>query len=100
MIRIFYSIEPQRIEPELYWSVGVSAKSIKLAVHRNKVKRLLRESFRVHFRRILPLIINQKQSLHIFIHYHHFKMIEFEQCQREIDKLITSLITNLETNFS
>ncbi len=103
ILRIFYSLEPYQNQSktlDLQWSVGVSAKNIKLAVHRNRIKRLLRASFRPQIPTISPLLSTHKQHLYLFIHYHHSQVIDFKHCQQEMAKLLNSLKLEIEKNFS
>jgi ribonuclease P protein component len=46
-IKCFYLVNPSELSETLQTGVGASARNFKKAVHRNRIKRLLREAYRL-----------------------------------------------------
>jgi ribonuclease P protein component len=88
--RILYALQPRAISTEsaYLFACGVSKKLFKHSVKRNRIKRLLRESFRQN----QPLLQqNTTQQLHIFFQYTHKQIIDFS----EINKAMQQAIHNI-----
>jgi ribonuclease P protein component len=72
-----FSITPFRVHylfnegitPPLQFGVGVSTKNFKKAVDRNKIKRRVREAYRLQKISLLQKLKEQKIQLNIFINY-------------------------------
>ncbi|MDR0206573.1 MAG: ribonuclease P protein component [Bacteroidales bacterium] len=96
-LKCYYSFS-ERKEPESLIRVAftVPKKTFKKAVERNKLKRRMREIYRLNYRKILenPIFQNDKQ-LKLFFIYIGKEMLEFNTIERsliaifqEIDKKI------------
>jgi ribonuclease P protein component len=59
------SVKPQALQ----CGFGVSTKHFKKAVHRNKVKRLAREAWRLQKNELQQLLLAQQKQLAVFIIY-------------------------------
>jgi ribonuclease P protein component len=93
-IKVFYLL-PQTKEITVQAGVGVSAKNFKKAVERNRIKRLLRECYRLN-KLSLHAVVEQKQkSVAVFFLYIGKEMPEYlllnEKMQTALTKLEASL---------
>lgn len=66
---------------------GVPKKRVKKAVHRNKIKRRMRESFR---------LISKSSSFkfcttHVFLSYNSNKIADFKTIKQDVEKILTRL---------
>lgn len=72
-LRIYFSIDPAVTIDEqkfpLQFGAGVSTKNFKKAVDRNRVKRLLREAYRLQKTTLKEKAITQKIKLNLFFIY-------------------------------
>jgi ribonuclease P protein component len=66
-LRIGYILEPAGEQDHLQLGVGVSGRYFKKAVERNRVKRLLRESWRLQKTELADLAMQHGRSLKVFI---------------------------------
>jgi ribonuclease P protein component len=68
-LRIGYILESAGNHDQLQLGVGVSGRYFKKAVDRNRVKRLLRESWRLQKTELADLVKQHGKSLKVFIIY-------------------------------
>ena len=66
-LRIGYILEQAGEQDQLQLGVGVSGRYFKKAVDRNRVKRLLRESWRLQRKELSDLALQHGRSLKVFI---------------------------------
>jgi len=93
-IRIIYTFQPKTDDSLLKFGVSVPKKKFKRAVDRNKVKRLIREAWRLQQTSIKELL-PQDQQLHCFLVYQHNKIESFEQISKTVTQIITKLAHHL-----
>lgn len=67
-IRIVYLLE-KSLQPEIKCGVGLTTRNFKHAVDRNRIKRLLREAYRMQQLMLKKKILTGEHSWHIFILY-------------------------------
>lgn len=74
--------------------VGVSAskRNFKKAVERNRIKRLIREAYRLQKPALENHLIQNKQSLSIFLMYVGKEMPEYEQLKESVEKIIKRMV--------
>ena len=65
-------------EPALKFGVGVSARHFKKAVHRNRIKRLIRESWRLQKHPLSELLAQQGRGLWVFVIFTGREMTDFK----------------------
>jgi ribonuclease P protein component len=69
-LRVYYSLDKTTTEDELlfplHFGVGVSTKNFKKAVDRNRVKRLLREAYRLQKNDLKEKVMLKKLHLNLF----------------------------------
>ena len=73
-------------------AISVSKKRIKHAVNRNRVKRLIRESYRLEKGALYQKYINIPQSIDILIIYTETKIHSFRFIKKKIIELINKII--------
>lgn len=99
-IRLIYTMEQEDGLPNVLLQAGVGAPSryFKKAVQRNKVKRLLREGYRLekpHFIMNLPLT---KARLNLFFLYVDAQVQTHLQIQSTVKILLEKLVVTLKSN--
>ena len=71
--------------------ISVPKKKIKLAVKRNKIKRLMRESYRLQKDILLDNIVENKKLVFLLIYNSEKTNINFEEVFRKINLILLSL---------
>ncbi|MFM1857543.1 MAG: ribonuclease protein component [Bacteroidota bacterium] len=90
-IRVLYRKVAQ---PGIRVGVGVSARQFKIAVERNRVKRLLRESYRLQ-KQILASVVEHCKGVDIFFIYTAPDMPVYSALAPQVEKILTKLNTIL-----
>ncbi|MBI5858974.1 MAG: ribonuclease P protein component [Sphingobacteriales bacterium] len=93
--RILYLFSGNEIS-SLQFAAGVSNKNFKRAVDRNRIKRLIKEAYRLQKISLQQKLKEQKKSLNLFFIYTGKEMPEykpvFDIVGKVLDKLIKQLI--------
>ena len=93
-LKVFYK-EVELQDNVLKTGVGASRKSFRKAVDRNRIKRLLREVYRIEKPRLLNSLAQNKKQIALFFLYVDKSLPEYnllkEKMQQAIDKLVKSL---------
>lgn len=75
--RISYRFSNEDVSA-LKFGVGVSARHFKKAVHRNRIKRLIRESWRLQKHPLSELLAQQGRGLWVFVIFTGREMTDFK----------------------
>lgn len=78
--------------------VLVSRKRFKKAVHRNRIKRLIREAYRCNKHIIYPLLDKNKDQMAVAINYVGQKMPTYEEIEQKIIILLQRLARDYEAS--
>jgi ribonuclease P protein component len=90
-LRISYSIESVGENDELQMGIGVSGKHFKRAVDRNRVKRLLREAWRLQKLELAAMAKEKGRSLKVFIIYTGRELPEYKLIYEKTGSVIVRL---------
>lgn len=74
---------------------SVAKKRFKHAVDRNRVKRLIRESFRLNRELLTPVLQGKDCGIHIAFVMSHNQLPTFEQMNRSMNRLLKDIVANL-----
>lgn len=95
-IKIYYNIIPGNETFSIKAGVTVSKRNFKLAVTRNRIKRLMREAYRLN-KNILHNALNDKNiNLNIMIVYSYNQVETFNNIDKKIKQLFTKLSNNID----
>ncbi len=76
--------------------VGCPKKNIKLAVQRNKIKRLLREAYRLNKLPLIALCNKKNIKIGLCIIYIGNEIPEFEYIMQKVELLLSQVINQIE----
>jgi len=101
-VKAFYAFPEEKMDVALKAGVGTSKRNFKRAVHRNRVKRLLREAWRLNKPELQNILANSPQQMIVFLHYSDriLPTQEFigEKVKILVQKLIQAANENLAKN--
>lgn len=72
--------------------VSASKRNFKKAVDRNRIKRLIRETYRLQKPKLESYLIQNKQNLSIFFMYIGKEMPEYDQLMESTEKIIKRMV--------
>jgi ribonuclease P protein component len=90
--RVFY----KPVEEEgLLMGVAVGTKHFKKAVDRNRIKRMIREAWRLKKTELANLVKEQKKGLHVFIVFTANEIPEFRLVSDKMNSITQKLVAGL-----
>lgn len=97
----FIPVDPSAMQDEVI-KVGVSASSrnFKKAVSRNRIKRLLRESYRLQKTRLRQLLLQNHRQLQLFIIYTGKDVPVYQELFDKVTEIIRRLETQVHEDIS
>jgi ribonuclease P protein component len=87
---VWTAIETPR-EPSLKVLMSVPKKKLKHAVDRNRVKRLLREAYRLHKQDLTEVVVNRKLEVRLAMIWLPMETEEFSKVEIKVQKALSTL---------
>lgn len=88
-------IEPTLIGPPAQVLIVAPKRRLRHAVDRNRVKRLMRESYRTQKQRLYDTLKSRNQKLTISLSYSHTDIYEYQSIEKKVEKVIDKLIAQI-----
>ena len=94
-LKAFYNEVDIDLDFPVKLGVGVSSRNFKKAVHRNRIKRLLREAYRLNKKPLIEFAKTNNKKIIVFILFIDKSLPEQELLQNKLPLLIDKLIKQL-----
>ena len=88
--RVFYIVDKNE-NSSLQFGAAVSSKNFRKAVDRNRVKRVMRETYRLHKKGLQEKIKQQSCQLNIFIIYTAKELPVYKEVYSKMEKILDKL---------
>jgi ribonuclease P protein component len=94
LFRIFYSLQnnPASINQSLQAGFGASSRNFKTAVDRNRIKRLIKEAWRLQKNDLGNSLKEQNRKLDVFFIYTGKELPAYEEVYTSMKKIIAKLV--------
>jgi ribonuclease P protein component len=89
-VKVFY-ILPETKDKTVNAGVGVSAKNFRKAVERNRIKRLLRECYRLNKLSLHATVESKQKAVAVFFLYIGKEMPDYTMLNEKMQKALTKL---------
>jgi len=96
-LRVVYKFSDEPQESGVKILISVPKKKIKKAVHRNRIKRQIREAYRLNKVALLESCLHNDKSLQIAVTYLSEKLPEYEVIEDKIKHALTRLLQLFST---
>lgn len=90
-IKVFYLQVTEQLDFPVKVGVGVSSRNFKKAVHRNRIKRLLRESYRINKHPLHDAVKAQNENIAVFLLFLDKQLPSYEIIQAKMPLVIEKL---------
>jgi ribonuclease P protein component len=92
--RVYYSPAPLTVQ----FGVGVSTRNFKKAVDRNKIKRLMREAYRLQKISLVELLKEKQKGVNIFFIYTGKELPDYKLVSTKVNLILNKLQKLLDEN--
>ena len=89
---------PENKEARLQVAVGVSSRNFKKATDRNRIKRLMREAWRLQKNKLQDHLLEKNEQLSVFILYVGKELPEYEVVFEKVGIILNRLIKFTDAN--
>ena len=96
-LRVVYLIQPQNDSEAVKVLVGVPKKRFKRAVKRNKLKRLMREAYRLNKLEIVETLNLKQLQLLVAFNYVSDEELDFDTINKKLKSVLQRLKDKIET---
>lgn len=90
---VYFMVEDKTESVPVRVMVGVSKKKFKNAVDRNRIKRLMRETYRLNKSRLIEFMRENDLNVHLAFQYISDETIPFAEMNSKMEKALAKLIT-------
>lgn len=97
-LRVMYLTQSQNGSETVRVLVGVPKKRFKRAVKRNRLKRLMREAYRLNKHEILEILNNKQLQLQVVFNYVSDEELDFVTINKKMKSALQKLQSIIETN--
>ena len=96
-LRVVYFVLPEEDEFPAKVMVGVPKKRFKRAVKRNRLKRLIREAYRLNKHDLREALIEKKLQLHVSFQYVSDEELEFDYIEKRMKTALEKLKSSVNS---
>jgi ribonuclease P protein component len=93
-----FLMNPAVLSVPLQVGVGVSARQFKKATDRNRIKRLLREAYRLNKHEIHIALTETEQALVVFLLYNGKELPNFQIIERTVQQVLGMLVARIASS--
>ena len=94
-LRVVYLIEPKKDNSTASVMVSVPKKRFKRAVKRNRLKRLMREAYRLNKQEILEKLNEKELQIHVAFNYVSDEIMDIAQIEKKMKVALQKLIEKI-----
>ena len=91
-LRVVYILQPKTDVEPVSVMVSVPKKRFKRAVKRNRIKRLMREAYRLNKQKLVGLIEEKEMQIHIAFNYVSNDELDFETIEKKMKQALNKLV--------
>ena len=95
-VRVVFLIEPKNDVEPANVLISVPKKRFKRAVKRNRLKRLIREAYRLNKQQLIEKLNEKQLQIHIAFNYVSDDELDFESIEKKIKLSLQKLIDKIE----
>ena len=90
-LRVLYTLKKRSDHAALLFGAGVSAKTFKKSVDRNRIKRLIREAYRLQKSSLKEKVAANNIELNVFFIYTATALTEYTEVYKKVGQLLAKL---------